>query len=155
MKLGDTVQIADVFGTVERIGIRSSTLRTLEGADVIVPNASLISDRLTNWTLSNTRRRIDVPVGVSYGTDPQKMLALLLSAAATTPEVLVFPPPVALFLGFGENSLDFELRAWTEGSDRWVMVRSALTLDVHRKLGEAGIEVPFPQRVLHMKTEKT
>ena len=154
MKLGDSVQIADVFGTVERIGIRSSTLRTLDGADVIVPNASFISDRLTNWTLSNTRRRIDVRVGVAYGTDPQRMIDLLMTAAAGQPEVLVFPAPVALFLGFGESSLDFELRAWTEGSDRWIQVRSHLTLEVNRMLCDAGIEVPFPQRVLHVKSEK-
>jgi potassium-dependent mechanosensitive channel len=153
MKLGDTVQIADVSGTVERIGMRSSTLRTYEGADVIVPNASLISDRLTNWTLSNTRRRIDIRVGVAYGTDPQKMLELLLAAARGQREVLAFPVPVALFVGFGDSSLDFELRAWTDAFDQWAVVRSALALEVHRMLGEAGIEVPFPQRVLHVKPE--
>jgi small-conductance mechanosensitive channel len=149
MKLGDTVQIADVSGTVERIGMRS------EGADVIVPNASLISDRLTNWTLSNTRRRIDVRVGVAYGTDPQTMLDLLLSAARGNREVLAYPAPVALFLGFGESSLDFELRVWADGFDRWVQIRSSLALDVHRMLGGAGIEVPFPQRVVHVKAKES
>ena len=155
MKLGDSVQIADVSGVVERIGMRSSTLRTVEGADVIVPNAMLISERLTNWTLSNTRRRIDVRVGAAYGSDPQKMLDVLISAARAQREVLAFPEPVALFVGFGENSLDFELRAWTDAFDQWVLVRSKLALEVHRKLGEAGIEVPFPQRVLHVKAERS
>jgi small-conductance mechanosensitive channel len=155
MKLGDTVQIADVSGTVERIGMRSSTLRTSEGADVIVPNASLISDRLTNWTLNNTRRRIDVRVGVAYGTDPQTLLDLLLSAARGNREVLAYPAPVALFLGFGESSLDFELRAWTDGFDLWVQTRSAMALDVHRMLGDAGIEVAFPQRVVHVKAKES
>jgi small-conductance mechanosensitive channel len=153
MKLGDTVQVADVSGVVERIGMRSSTLRTVEGAEVVVPNASLISDRLTNWTLNNTRRRVDVKVGVAYGTDPQKMLELLLSAARAQREILAFPAPVALFMGFGESSLDFELRAWTDAFDDWVQVRSGLALEVHRKLGEAGIEVPFPQRVLRVRPE--
>ncbi len=153
MKMGDTVQVADVSGVVERIGMRSSTLRTVEGAEMIVPNASLISDRLTNWTLNNTRRRIDVKVGVAYGTDPQKMLELLISAARAHREVLAFPAPVALFMGFGENSLDFELRAWTDVFEQWVQVRSGLALEVHRKLGESGIEVPLPQRVLHVKPE--
>ena len=155
MKLGDTVQIADVSGTVERIGMRSSTLRTYEGADVIVPNASLISDRLTNWTLGNTRRRIDVRVGVAYGTDPQKMLALLLSAARGNREVLAHPAPMALFMGFGESTLDFELRVWADAVDRWVQIRSELALDVHRMLGDAGIEVPFPQRVVHVKAKES
>ena len=154
MKLGDTVQVADVTGIVERIGMRSSTLRTGEGADVIVPNASLISERLTNWTFDNTRRRMTIRVGVAYGTDPQKMLELLLSAARAQREVLAFPEPVALFVGFGESSLDFELQAWTDAFDRFSSVRSDLALDVHRKLGDAGIEVPFPQRVLHVKPEK-
>jgi len=154
MKLGDTVQVADVSGVVERIGIRSSTLRTAEGAEVVVPNASLISERLTNWTLSNSRRRVDLKLGVAYGTDPQKLIELLLSVARGHRDVLAYPPPAALFLGFGENSLDFELRCWTESFDDWVDIRSQLALEVHRQLGDAGIEVPFPQRVLHVKTEK-
>jgi small-conductance mechanosensitive channel len=154
MKLGDTVQVADVIGSVQRIGIRSSTLRTYEGAEVVVPNATLISERLTNWTLSNTRRRIDLKLGVAYGTDPHKMIELLLSVARSHRAVQAYPPPAALFLGFGENSLDFELRCWTESFDDWVDIRSQLALEVHRHLGDAGIEVPFPQRVLHVKTEK-
>jgi small-conductance mechanosensitive channel len=153
MKLGDTVQVADVSGTVERIGIRSSTLRTFEGAEVVVPNASLISERLTNWTLSNMRRRIDVRVGVAYGTDPQKMLDVLLAVARGHRAVLAYPAPVALFMSFGESSLDFELRAWTDEFDQWVGIRSELCLDLHRALAEAGIEVPFPQRVLHVVSE--
>jgi small-conductance mechanosensitive channel len=153
MKLGDTVQIADVSGTVERIGMRSSTLRTFEGADVIVPNANLISDRLTNWTFDNTRRRVDIRVGVAYGTDPKQLLELLLAAARGHREVLAFPAPVALFLGFGDSSLDFELRAWTDAFDKWAVIRSGLALEVHRMLGNAGIEVPFPQRVLHVKVD--
>jgi small-conductance mechanosensitive channel len=153
MKLGDSVQVADVSGTVERIGIRSSTLRTAQGAEVVVPNASLISERLTNWTLTNSRRRIDLKLGVAYATDPQKLMELLLSVARSHREVLAFPPPSALFLGFGENSLNFELRCWTDSLED-VEIRSQLALEVHRQLGDAGIEVPFPQRVLHVRTEK-
>jgi small-conductance mechanosensitive channel len=154
MKLGDTVQVDDVSGTVERIGIRSSTLRTAEGAEIVVPNASLISERLTNWTLNNSRRRIDLKLGVAYGTDPQKLLDLLMALARGHREVLAYPAPVALFMGFGENSLDFELRCWTDDFDDWVEIRSRLALDLHRMLGDAGIEVPFPQRVLHLRSEK-
>jgi len=153
MKLGDTVHIDSVSGTVERIGIRSSTLRTFEGAEVVVPNANLISERLTNWTLSNTRRRIDLKLGVAYGTDPNKLMDLLLSLARSHREVLAYPAPVALFLGFGASSLDFELRCWTDDFDGWIEIRSQLALELHRMLGDAGIEVPFPQRVLHVKSE--
>jgi small-conductance mechanosensitive channel len=154
MKVGDTVQVADVIGSVQRIGIRSSTLRTYEGAEVVVPNATLISERLTNWTLSNTRRRIDLKLGVAYGTDPHKLIELLLSVARSHRAVLAYPAPAALFLGFGESSLDFELRCWTESFDDWINIRSQLALEVHRQLADAGIEVPFPQRVLHVKSEK-
>jgi small-conductance mechanosensitive channel len=92
------VQIGNVTGTVDRIGIRASTMRTLEGAEVVVPNANLISEPLTNWTLSNRRRRIDLAVGVAYGTDPQKMLDLLLAVARSHRDVIAYPAPVALFL---------------------------------------------------------
>jgi small-conductance mechanosensitive channel len=153
MKLGDTVQIADVTGTVERIGIRSSTLRTFEGAEVVVPNATLISDRLTNWTLSNLRRRIDLKVGVAYGTEPKKMLDLLISVARANRDVLAYPPPMALFNGFGESSLDFELRVWTDDYDQWVRIRSELGVELHGALSDAGIEVPFPQRVVRVLPE--
>jgi small-conductance mechanosensitive channel len=154
MKLGDTVQVADVSGTVERIGIRSSTLRTFEGAEVVVPNASLISERLTNWTLSNMRRRIDVRLGVAYGTDPQKMLDLLLAVARGHRDVLAYPAPAALFLGFGESSLDFELRVWADDFDHWVRIRSELCLELHRALAQAGVDVPYPTRSLNVKLER-
>ena len=81
------------------------------------------------------------------------MLELLISAARAHREVLAYPAPVALFMGFGDSSLNFELRAWTDSFEQWVQVRSELALEVHRKLGEAGIEVPYPQRVLHVKPE--
>jgi len=94
-----------------------------------------------------------VPVPVAYGTEPARVVALLLEAARSLQGILAHPEPEALFLGFGESSLDFELRAWTDAFDEWVQVRSGLALEVHRKLGEAGIEVPYPQRVLRVKSE--
>jgi small-conductance mechanosensitive channel len=148
MNVGDSVQIEDVSGTVERIGIRSSTLRTGEGAQVIVPNASLISGRLTNWTLSNTRRRLDLRVGVAYGTEPEKMLELLLSVARGHQEVLAYPPAAAFFLGFGERALEFELRIWTDQIDEAGRIRSDVALAIHRALADQGVEVPQPQRLV-------
>ena len=92
-------------------------------------------------------------MGVAYGTDPNKLMDLLLSLARSHREVLAYPAPVALFLGFGESSLDFELRCWTDDFDGWIEIRSQLALELHCMLGDAGIEVPFPQRVLHVKSE--
>jgi small-conductance mechanosensitive channel len=124
IKTGDTIAVGELVGEVRRIGIRSSTVRTWEGAEVIVPNANLVSDQVINWTLSDHQRRINVDVGVRYGTDPERVLALLLEVAAADDRILERPEPTALFLGFGASSLDFRLRAWTARFDTWVQIRS-------------------------------
>jgi len=152
VQVGDTIQIAEVTGQVSRIGIRSSTLRTAQGAEVIVPNANLIADRVTNWTFSDPMRRVDIPISVAYGTDPEKMLALLLEVAQSHPNVIPLPPPVALFQGFGDVALNFELRAWTNQPDGWVNVRSELGMALYRRLNEESIEIPFPRTDIHVKS---
>jgi len=111
---------------VRRIGIRSTTVRTGEGAEVIVPNASLVAEKVTNWTLSDRMRRIDVSVGVAYGTAPDKVLELLRGVAVAHPHILAEPEPVAFFTGFGESAMNFELRTWTNRFDQWVAIRSEL-----------------------------
>jgi small-conductance mechanosensitive channel len=152
VQLGDMVEVSGVTGEVARIGIRSSTIRTPQGAEVIVPNSSLISDRVVNWTFSDRRRRIEIKVGVAYGTDPERVLALLESVARGHPDVLTEPGLQALFTGFGESSLDFELRAWTALFETYVVTQSQLAVAIHRALVEAGIEIPFPQRDLHLRS---
>ena len=153
VQIGDRVEVgARCSGSVERIGIRSSTLRTLDGAEVIVPNSNLISDQVTNWTLTDRKRRIVIPVGVAYGTDPQRVLDMLLELAAAHSEVIKEPEPQAIFLAHGESSLDFELRVWTSRYEDWVRIRSELTVAINRALTEADIEIPFPQRDLHIRS---
>jgi small-conductance mechanosensitive channel len=154
VQVGDTIQVGDLFGEVRRIGIRSSTVRTWQGAEVIVPNGNLISEQVVNWTLSDRERRVEVRVGVAYGTDPTRVLALLLEVAAKHPDLLQRPEPTALFLGFGDSSLDFELRAWTGNSGEWMRIRSEITVAINAAIVEAGIEIPFPQRDLHLKSVK-
>ena len=144
VQVGDVVQIADLTGTMRRIGIRSSTVRTFEGAEVIVPNANLISERFVNWTLSDRLRRIDIEVGVEYGSDPGRVLELLAGVARANAAVLDDPAPLALFNRFGPSSLDFQLRAWTENLDDAAVVRSALCVAISAALQEAGIVIPFP-----------
>ncbi len=150
VQVGDTVAIGDLMGDVKRIGIRSSTIRTWEGAEVIVPNASLISDPVTNWTHSDRMRRIDISVGVAYGTDPERVLELLRSVARGHKAVASSPEAVALFMGFGDSSLDFQLRVWTDRFESWVQIRSELTVGIHTALRDAGITIPFPQRDVHL-----
>ena len=137
-------------GIVGEIGIRATTVHTWDGADVIVPNANLISNEIINWTFSDHKRRIEVTVGVAYGVDPETVLALLPSLAAKHPDVLDDPEPIALFLGFGDSSLDFSLRCWTKASV--LEIQSDVGVAVNRALVEAGIEIPFPQQDLHVRS---
>lgn len=138
IQVGDEVQLGELVGEVRHIGVRSSTVRTPRGADVIVPNGNLISDRVTNWTRPDRLRRIDVVVSTKYGADPEKVLGLLREVARTHPAVLADPPPVALLTRFAENTVWFELRAWTNRLEQVAVVTSELHLRVYRGLEGAG-----------------
>jgi len=152
IQIGDTVQLGELRGQVRRIGIRASIVRTFDGAEVIVPNGDLISSQVINWTLSDRTRRAEVFVGVKYGTDPNQVLELLVQAARNHEDVLEFPEPRALFRGFGESSLDFSVRFWTAGGENWLPISSDVTVAINNALKEAGIEIPFPQRDLHVRS---
>jgi small-conductance mechanosensitive channel len=152
VRLGDFIEVGPLVGKVERIGLRSSTVRALDGAEVIVPNESLISREVVNWTLSDLKRRLEVKVGVAYGTDPKRVLAILHEVATEQRGVLRGPAPEAVFVGFGESSLDFALQFWTEDFADSKRLQSRLGLEVHDALVAAGIEIPFPQRDIHVKT---
>ncbi|HVN38641.1 MAG TPA: mechanosensitive ion channel domain-containing protein [Myxococcota bacterium] len=150
IKVGDMVELAGLEGTVQRIGIRASALRTWDGADVIVPNAALITDRVVNWTLSDRLRRITLAVGVAYGSDPRRVETVLRGVAEKHPGVCAYPKPLILFMRFGESSLDFEVRIWTDNPEMLGTTRSEVAMAIHDALRDAGIEIPFPQRVLHV-----
>lgn len=153
INVGDQIDVGGVVGEVRRIGVRSSTIRTLQGAEVIVPNSDLAGKQVTNWTLSDRARRYEVDVGVAYGTDPAQVLRLLEAAAAGVPEVQKKPPPRALFTGFGQSSLDFRLYAWVETLDVGLQAQNNLRMAVLRALGEARIEIPFPQQELRIRQD--
>ena len=110
--VGDTVEVGNLQGTVRRIGIRASVIHTGSGADIIVPNSQLVTDKVTNWTLSDRLRRVDLPVGVNYGADPKKVIELLEQVGRAHPDVLPEPAPRALFMSYGDSSINFELRVW-------------------------------------------
>jgi small-conductance mechanosensitive channel len=151
IEAGDTVELGTLMGQVTRIGIRSSTVRTYDGAEVIVPNADLISKEVINWTLSDRYKRLIIPVGVAYGTDPRIVLNLLVEVAREDPDVLSFPEPYALFRQFGDSSLNFELRCWC-AFDVALGTNSRLNVGINDALAAAGIEIPFPQRDLHLRS---
>ena len=149
---GDVVEVSGTSGKVREIGMRATTLSTFEGADVVVPNGVLLNEKLINWTLSDMDRRIDVNVGVAYGTDPRKVLELLMAVTTSTDGIATTPEPTVLFVGFGASSLDFSIRAWTNNFGDWVKIRSELTVRVNEALVAAGVEIPFPQQDLHVRT---
>ena len=151
VQVGDTVVLGNVSGEIQRIGIRSSTVRTWQGAEVIVPNANLIAEEVTNWTKTDRRRRLEIPVGVAYGSNPRAVIEILAQAAAEIDGVLDSPEPYVIFQGFGDSSLDFEVRAWTSDFDHFVRIRSKICIAISDHLAEAGIEIPFPQRDLHLR----
>jgi small-conductance mechanosensitive channel len=149
---GDVVEVSGTSGTVRDIGMRATTLTTFEGADVVVPNGALLNEKLINWTLSDMNRRIDVNVGVNYGADARRVLEVLKEVTQGAPGIAENPAPSVLFIGFGANSLDFGIRAWTNNFGEWVAIRSELTIRVLDALRNAGIEIPYPQQDLHLRT---
>jgi potassium-dependent mechanosensitive channel len=150
--VGDAVQIGDLQGRVRRIGIRASVVRTLQGAEIIVPNAQLISEQVTNWTLSDQLRRVDLPVGVNYGAAPKKVIELLEGVAHTHPDVLKDPAPRCLFMSYGDSGINFELRVWADYTN-WQQVKSDLTVAIYEAVYAAGMSFPFPQREIRMLSD--
>lgn len=149
---GDTIELSGTIGKVRDIGMRATTLTTFEGADVVVPNGMLLSEKMTNWTLSSDSRRVDIPIGVSYGSDPEKVLALLSEIALSTKGVSNQPAPTVIFTGFGDSALNFSVRAWTTSYDNAVFTRSDMAVRIYNSFKAEGIEIPFPQRDLHIQS---
>jgi small-conductance mechanosensitive channel len=150
--IGDVLDIDGTTGKVTRIGIRSSTVKTFQGAEVIIPNANFISGKVINWTLSESLRRVELPVGVAYGSDVKLVSKLLEQPATTHESVLTSPAPAVYFKEFGDSSLNFELQFWVMQESNVVKVKSEVAIEVMRLLNEAAIEIPFPQRDLRLRS---
>jgi small-conductance mechanosensitive channel len=148
--VGDLIEIGPLAGEVKRIGIRSSTVRTGQGAEVIVPNGDLVSKEVVNWTRSDRQRRYDIDVGVDPDSDPERVMRLLVEAAGDVPEIMTSPAPRAMFKGFGDSALNFSLLAWVPTVDVGLQAQNALRVAILRKLAAAGIAIPFPQRDVHI-----
>ena len=152
VKVGDSIQMKQHQGELSQIGLRASIVKTFDGAEIIVPNGQLITEEVTNWTLSNKRRRLDIDIGIEYGSDPKQVIELLEKVAKNHHEIDQETAPRALFLNLGENALNFQLRAWTVDHDNWIFIKSDLTVSLYNAVREAGIQIPFPQRDLHLKS---
>ncbi len=153
LKVGDRIEVGTLNGDVTHIGARSTWVRTNENVVIIVPNSEFISNRVTNWTANDRRVRFSMPVGVSYGSEPHQVRDILLDVASQHPDVMTTYPPEALFVGFGDSSLDFELRFWTQSRVQTPKaLRSDLYYELFSRFHEAGIEIPFPQHDLHLRS---
>ncbi len=148
--VGDTIEAGELLGEVRRIGFRASTVRTRQGADIIIPNAQFITANVTNWTYSDRLRRIDLPVGVAYASAPKQVIELLREVAGGDPHVLQNPPPICLFMGYGDSSINFELRVWTNQFSDYAQVRSELNSAIYDAVTAAGMSFPFPQREVRL-----
>ncbi len=153
IRIGDYVTIGDQSGTVSRIQIRATTLKDLDNLEILIPNEALISERVTNWTLSSSVTRLAISVGVAYGTDTDKAREIMLEAISNLPKVLSNPAPQVIFTGFGESSLDFKIRVFLNSFDDRVPMTHALHTEINKALNAANISIPFPQRDLNIVSQ--
>ncbi len=152
IKVGDLVVLDNEWGSVRKIGLRSTVVTTMEESEIIVPNSLLVSEKVTNWSLTSSLCRVSVPVGVAYGSDVALVLKILSEVGAQVAEIMAEPPPSPLFKGFGDSSLDFELRVWISDVKNRLVVQSEICNYIDRRFREEKVEIPFPQRDLHLRS---
>jgi len=155
IRKGDWIEVGGTEGVVKDIQIRSTIIQTFDRSDVIVPNSELISGQVTNWVLSSKTGRAIIPIGVAYGTNTEKVRDILMAIAKNNEDVSksgFVPKPVVLFRAFGDSSLNFELRVFLHNVDNRLSIISDINFAIDKAFREEGIEIPFPQRDLHIKT---
>src|SRR5438309_9044539 len=152
IKVGDRVMVGSQEGDVVEIKMRSTTIRTLNNVAVIVPNSEFVSSKLENWSYGDQKVRLDVNVGVSYESDLETVIRSLMEVAAEHPEVLTNPAPDVLHSGFGDSAWNMRLRIWLEHPRRHLEVQSDINCAIVRKFQQNGVEIPFPQRDLHVRS---
>lgn len=152
IKLGDMIMVDNEWAYVRNIGLRSTTIETFDLSEIIVPNSDLISQKVTNWTLSSEQSRVVIPVGVAYGSDVQLVLKILKDSGCRHPKVLKSPEPSVLFTEFGDSSLNFQLRVWIADANGRLQIKSDLLQTIDDQFRLAGVEIPFPQRDLHLRS---
>jgi len=151
VRVGDFVTIGELEGTVSNIAIRATTITDFDNREVLLPNKSIITENVTNWTLRDSIMRIIVPIGVAYGSDVDKVRELLMSVCNENVDVLETPAPRVFFMDHGDSSLNFEVRAFISNPRKRFRVRDELNSAINKALARSGIEIPFPQRDLHVR----
>lgn len=149
---GDTIQVGDTWSDIRKIGLRSTRVITVDQADLIIPNADLVYNQVINWTLSSKRARLVIPVGVAYGSDVNLVMQLLMDIGLNNDGLFKPRKPEVLFIGFGDSTLDFELRVWVKDAQNRRFIQSDMLVEIDNKFREKNIEIAFPQRDLHIRS---
>jgi len=153
--VGDRIEVEGLTGNIVEINARASTIITNDNITVIVPNSDFINKQVINWSHNNKNIRLNIPIGVSYKEEPQVVTEILMGIAKLHPGVLEEPPPYVRFDEFGDSSLKFTLQIWTlEYIDRPSIIKSDIYYEVFRIFKEKNIEIPYPQRDIHIKESK-
>ena len=152
IQVGDFVEVGEYMGVVERIGARSTEIKTLDRVSIIVPNSRFLESEVINWSHQNPLSRIHIPVGVAYNSDPNMVRQVLLEAANNCSEVLSYPQADVWFKGFGDSALEFELLVWIKNPSKQLPLTSDLYFSIFATLTKHQIEIPFPQRDLHLRS---
>lgn len=153
IKIGDRIEVGDVTGDVVKISARSTTIVTNDNISIIVPNSQFIDSQVINWSHSDRNIRFNFPVGVSYQEDPERIKKILLEIASANPGVLKTPEPDILFEDYGDSSINFNLRVWTsEYINKPKVLKSQLYYEIFRRFREEEVEIPFPQRDIHLRS---
>lgn len=154
IKVGDRIVVGETEGDVINISVRATTILTNENVSIIVPNSEFISSRVINWSHNDRNIRFDIPVGVSYSEDPAAVKKVLLEVASTNDHVLKHPEPFVFFDEFADSSLNFTLAVWTSThTDKPRRLKTELYFEIFEKFKEKGIEIPFPQRDVYIKSQ--
>jgi small-conductance mechanosensitive channel len=153
IKPGDVVQVGETYGWINHLGSRYISVVTRDAVEYLIPNEDFITGQVINWSYSNELVRLKIPVGIAYGSDLELAMQLMLEAARAVPRVLLEPEPSCRLMGFGDSSINFQLRIWINDPPKGIHgVESEIFLEVWKKFQEHGIEIPFPQRVLYHKS---
>ncbi len=153
VKPGDVISVGQTYGSINTLGARYASVITRDGTEYLIPNEDIITQQVVNWSYSNNAVRLRIPIGVSYNADVRKAMELCLGAAAKVPRLLKTPEPVCPLKGFGDSSVDLELRIWINDPENGISnVKSEVLLLVWDAFHEHGVEIPFPQRDLHIKS---
>jgi len=155
IRVGDTVTVGEDSGTVSRLQIRATTITDWNNKEILVPNKNFITERVVNWTLSNQVTRVIAKVGVAYGSDIPAARDAITAAVKSVSSVLEAPAPSVFFLGFGDSSLDFEIRAFVDDLSKRLPTLHEINFAINANLAAAEIEIPFPQRDLHVRSDDT